>query len=327
MSPAAVAPLLHAAARIGWTEWTIHWSTVIGLAFLGALYLWRARAGPDPTGGADTLHGDPRATRSSSPPRSPAAWQVLSFLAGLLVIFVSLNGPLHDLSDYYLFSAHMVQHLLLTLVAPPLLLLAIPGWMLRPALRSRPIATLARTVTRPAACFASFNLTVIAWHVPALYNTAVAIHPVHIVQHLTFMAAAVLMWWPILGPLPELPRLSYPGQLLYCFLLSIPMSIVAIYITYADVLLYPGYASAPRLWGLSPMDDQLVGGLIMWIPGGLFFWCVMSVVFFRWAGQDSDNHDGRDAPMPGNPASTLHPPVRAPVPARSLDAASTGTHP
>lgn len=269
-----MAPLLHAAATLGWTQWTIHPSTVVGLAALGALYFWRARA----------------AGAEGEPP--PSAARRAGFVLALLSVFASLNGPLHDLSDYYLFSGHMVQHLVLALVFPPLLISATPGWMLRPILRRRGIAALARWVTRPVTCFALFNIVLAAWHLPPLFNTAMAVHEVHIVQHLMFMAAAVLMWWPLMSPLPELPRLAYPGQMLYCFLMVIPMSIVSIYITMADVVLYPAYASAPRVWGLSPLEDQQLGGLIMWIPGGLFFYGVMSVVFFKWSQRGTDDTAG-----------------------------------
>ena len=267
--------LLHAGLQIGLDQWTIHWSTVIGLAALGALYLWRA--------------GQARPEASEI---APTTGQRISFFTGLLVIFVSLNGPLHDLSDYYLFSAHMVQHLLLTLVMPPLLLAATPGWMLRPALRHRAVQAVARRITTVTASYLIFNVVLAAWHIPALYNTAIAYHPVHITQHLMFMVAAVLMWWPLLSPLPELPRIAYPAQMLYCFVMMIPMTIVAIYITMADHALYPAYAAAPRTWGLSPMEDQLVGGLIMWVPGSLFFLGVMSVVFFKWQQRGSDDIAG-----------------------------------
>ncbi len=264
---------LHPVAQIGWTRWTIHWSTVIGLAALAALYLWRARSAPATAGAR----------------RSPSGGQRFAFFAGLVAIFAALNGPLHDLSDAFLFSAHMVQHLVLTLLVPPLLIAGTPGWMLRPALRRPVVGAAARWLTRPTRCFVLFNLTLIIWHLPPAYNLALAHHPVHIVQHLTFMAASVLMWWPFLSPLPELPRLAYPGQMLYCFLMSIPMQLVSVYIVYADHALYPAYASAPRMWGISPMMDQQLGGLIMWIPGGLFFYGVASVVFFKWAARDGDD--------------------------------------
>jgi putative membrane protein len=267
-----VLAMLHPFTQLGWLAWSIHPSTVIGLAALGAIYLWRAgQAKAD-----EMVHGARK----------------LSFFAALFVIFASLNGPLHDLSDDYLFSAHMVQHLLLTLAMPPLLIAGVPGWMLRPLLRNRVIGAIARFVTRPLICFAIFNIVIAAWHIPGLYNMAMANHNIHIVEHLMFMAAAVLMWWPLMSQLPELPRLAYPGQMLYCFLMTLPMSIVAIYITLANRVLYPAYASAPRISSLSPMDDQMLGGLIMCIPGGLIFALIMTVVFFRWAARGEDSTAG-----------------------------------
>jgi putative membrane protein len=273
-----VLALLHTGVQIGLRQWTIHWSTVAGLGALGALYLWRARRGG--SGGDAT---------------PPTVGQRISFFTGLAVIFLSLNGPLHDLSDSYLFSAHMVQHLVLTLVVPPLLIAGTPASLFRQALRSPTVARVARAISRPLVCYAIFNVVLAVWHLPLLYNLAVAYHPVHIAQHLMFLIAATLMWWPLMSPLPELPRLPYPMQMLYCFLMTIPMSIVAIFITYADEVLFSGYASAPRVWGISPMQDQLFGGLIMWVPGGLFFAGVMAVVFFRWAARDSDTSAGAQA--------------------------------
>jgi putative membrane protein len=278
--PAIPAPaLLHTAARIEWSSFTVHWSTVLGLAGLAVMYEFcvvRGAWSASNTRDATSSHHAPRTTRR------------VSFYSGLAVLFLALNGWLHDLSDYYLFSAHMVQHLLLTLVAPPLLIAGIPGWMLRPALRVSVVGRLSGWLTKPAHCFAIFNIVLAGWHLPPAYNLAMAHHSVHIAQHLMFIAAAVLMWWPVMSPLPELPRLSYPAQMLYCFALSIPMSLVSVYIAYADALLYTAYAAAPRLWGLTPMQDQLIGGLVMWIPGGLFFFGVMSVVYWQWQAHDGD---------------------------------------
>jgi len=271
----ALLPLLHVGASISWTSFTVHWSTVVGLLALAGLYEWRART-------ADIGYA-PR-------PASPGSRRRFTFYAGLAAIFLSLNGWLHDLSDYYLFSAHMVQHLLLTMLVPPLLIAGTPGWMLRPLLRHPVIARVARFITSPKVCFAAFNVVLAGWHLPPMYNAAMAHHGIHIVQHLMFIAASVMLWWPILSPLPDLPRLSYPMQMLYLFLTSIPMSVVAVYITYGGTLLYPAYASAPRIAGITPLEDQLLGGLIMWIPGGLVIVAVISVIFFRWqahGAQDS----------------------------------------
>ena len=262
--------LLHPIANLSWWRWSVHPSTVIGIAALGALYIWAAaRIGRQPTSG-----------------------QKIYFGAGLLLMFASLNGPIHDLSDDYLFSAHMIQHLLLTLAIPPLLLAGTPGWMLRPALSRRFIAPVARRLTRAPMAFVIFNITFAVWHLPPFYNAAMAHHSLHILEHLMFMAAAVLMWWPLLSQLPEFPRLAYPGQMLYSFLMSIPMSIVAVYIAMADHVLYPAYSAAPRVLPLSPLEDQLLGALIMWIPGGIIFMIIMTVVFFKWNARGEDSTAG-----------------------------------
>jgi putative membrane protein len=280
MAPVTLFALLHPAQQVGWTEWTIHPSTVIGLTALGWLYFWRAAQRERKQAMPIAVWGPTKAQRSA-------------FVAGLLLLFLILNGPLHDLSDYYLFSGHMVQHLIMELLVPPLLIWGTPGWMLRPALGWPVVGTLARAVTRAPMAFAIFNIVLSAWHIPALYNTALLHHEIHILQHLSFLVASVLMWWPFLSPMPELPRLSYPGQMLYCFLMTLPMSVVAVYIVYADTVLYTLYASSPRLWGISPKMDQMIGGLIMWIPGGLFFYGIMSVVFFKWQreGRGGDSVD------------------------------------
>jgi putative membrane protein len=262
--------LLHPIVTLSWWRWSIHPSTAIGIAALGASYIWAARR----------LR------------QEPTMAQKICFFSGLLVMFASLNGPVHDLSDDYLFSAHMVQHLLLTLAMPPLLLAGVPGWMLRPFLTRRGVAPVARFLTRAPIAFVVFNLVIAVWHLPPFYNAAMANHNLHILEHLMFMAAAVLMWWPLLSQLPEFPRLAYPGQMLYSFLMSIPMSIVAIYIAMSDHVLYPAYSAAPRILPISPLEDQLLGALIMWIPGGIIFYIIMTVVFFKWNARGEDSTAG-----------------------------------
>jgi putative membrane protein len=162
--------------------------------------------------------------------------------------------------------------------------------MLRPLLRDPRVRGLGRRLTRPSGAFACFNLVLVAWHLPPLYNLAMEQHPVHIVEHLMIMAAAVILWWPLLSPLPELPRAPYPVQMLYIFVVGLPMVVVAIFISMADGILYPYYVAAPRIWeALTPRADQHLGGLIMWIPGGLVFLIALSVVFFRWQAAGGDD--------------------------------------
>ncbi|HEY4306243.1 MAG TPA: cytochrome c oxidase assembly protein [Gemmatimonadaceae bacterium] len=257
------------------SEFTVHWSTVIGIVGLAALFEYQRRRVTDDGGRANDVATG--IARHASPVPRPFV-----FHGALLIMFLALNGPLHDLSDSYLFSAHMIQHLVLAFVVAPMLLMGVTGDMLRPLISKPVVRRVAEWGLSPTRCFTIFNVVIAGWHLPPMYNYALAHHPVHILQHLMILAASVIMWWPVLSPLPELPRLSYPGQMLYLFLMSIPMAIVSVYIAYADGVLYPMYASAPRFWGISPMSDQMIGGLIMWIPGGLFFYTVISVVFLRW---------------------------------------------
>ena len=246
-----------------WQRWDLHLSVIIGLALLGGLYVYLGGL----SGGA---------------PRR----RIASFAGALVVLGLALNGPLHNLSDSYLFSAHMVQHLVLTLVFPPLLLYGTPAWVVRPLVRPRWVLEFARRATRPLAAGALFSVPITLWHFPQFYEAALEHHPLHIAQHLVFLATAVIMWWPVLSPLPELPRASYVTQLLYLFVLGLPMSLAGALITLANDLLYPFYASAPRVWGLTPAADQQLGGLLMWVVGTIYLWVAATVVWFRWAARE-----------------------------------------
>lgn len=209
--------------------------------------------------------------------------QIQIFLLGTLTLFIALVSPLDALGDDYLLSAHMVQHLLLALAAPPLLLLGTPRWLLRPAVSFQLGRSIGRLVTHPLFAFMSFNIIFALWHVPRYYEAALQDQTIHIIEHITFFGAATLTWWPVFSPLDELPALPQGGQVLYLFFQSLPASILGAVITFADTPLYPTYASAPRVWAdLSVMSDQQLGGLLMWIPGGLVFFVVLTIIFFRW---------------------------------------------
>jgi putative membrane protein len=225
-----------------------------------------------------------RRRRGLGPPASP--WQVSSFCAALAVLLVSLNGPVHDLSDYYLFSVHMVQHLVLTLVFPPLLIAGIPGWLIRHLVVRSGVLPVARILTRPWLAAPLFSASIAVWHLKPFYDLMMRNHEVHIATHLMFMVTATLMWWPVMSPVSELPRLPRGLGMLYLFLVTIPMQLVGALITFADGALYPWYVAAPRTWGLSPQDDQQLGGLLMWIPANLWMFGAIGVLFFKWAGEE-----------------------------------------
>jgi putative membrane protein len=255
-----------------WQQWDLHPSVIVGLALLGGLYVfWGGLAAP--------------------------RRRVASFAAALLVLGLALNGPLHNLSDSYLFSAHMVQHLVLTLVFPPLLLYGTLASVVRPLLEPGGVLQFARWATRPLAAGVLFSAPITLWHFPQFYEAALEHHPLHIVQHLVFIATAVLMWWPVLSPVPEVPRASYPTQLVYLFLLGFPMSLAGAFITLADGVLYPFYVSAPRVWGLTPLADQQLGGLLMWVVGTIYLWAATSVVWFRWSAREERGDVERAVPL------------------------------
>ena len=145
-----------------------------------------------------------------------------------------------------------------------------------------------KPVTRPVPALALYTVALVGWHLPGPYNAALEAHAWHVVEHLTLIATAVLAWWPVLSPSTLAPRLHPGAQILYLFAFGIPMTAVAAMITGAEDVLYPLYAAAPRVFALSPLDDQRLGGLIMWVPAGLIPLVAFSVVFFRWAAAEAD---------------------------------------
>jgi putative membrane protein len=232
-------------------------------AYLGAITRWRGRfPGSAPV---------------------PAA-RVISFLLAMATILLALQTPIADLSDYYLFSAHMVEHLLLTMVMPPLLLLGLPGWLLRPAFVRAPVLLrLGRVLTNPLIAFSLFNVIFIGYHAPVFYDISLASQYAHIFAHMLFMLTAILTWWPVLSPLPELPPLSPPLQMGYLFAQTLPSQLLGAFLTFSDTIFYPWYAAAPRVWtAMTPAVDQQLGGLIMWVIGGTFFLGAFALVFLRW---------------------------------------------
>ncbi len=181
----------------------------------------------------------------SSEPVSP--WRKASYLGAVALIFFALNGPLHTLSDDYLFSAHMVQHMLLMLVMPPFLIMGIPPWLIRKAMERPGVARTARILTNPVVAFLAYNVTFIGWHIPQMYNWALMSHDLHIVQHLMFMAVAVMMWWPVVNPVPELERIpTGPLLMMYVFAFGIPSTVVSAFITLSDSVFYPWYAAGSQ---------------------------------------------------------------------------------
>ena len=204
------------------------------------------------------------------------------FSFGVLVLWVGADWPIHDLAERYLYSVHMVQHLLFSLVAPPLLLAGMPPWLLRGLLRPRPIHRAFRFFTRPLVALILFNGILLFTHWPAVVDVSVRSEGLHFGLHVALVFSALAMWWPVMSPMPEMPPLSPPGQMLYLFLQSLAPTIPASFLTLGSTLLYPVYGTFPRIWGISAHSDQLVAGLIMKLAGGAILWGFITVIFFRW---------------------------------------------
>jgi putative membrane protein len=227
------------------------------------------------------------ATAEETPRRKKAL-----FLGGMAVLWIGADWPVHDLAEGYLYLMHMTQHLLFTLVAAPLLIAGMPAFMLRTLLRPRPVQRVFRFFTRPLVALLLFNGVLLFTHWPAVVEASVGSEPVHLALHVLIVTSALVMWWPVMSPLPEMPSLSAPGQMIYLFLQSLAPTIPASFLTFGHTPLYPVYASFPRIWGVPALEDQLIAGLIMKLGGGLLLWGVIAVIFFRWF--EREQRDGLD---------------------------------
>jgi putative membrane protein len=215
------------------------------------------------------------------------------FLLGMAVLWLGADWPIHDLAERYLYSMHMVQHLLFTLVAAPLLIVGMPAWLLRAFLRPPSVRRVFRFLTQPLVALIVFNGLLLFSHWPAVVEVSVRSELLHFGLHVALLGSALLMWWPIVSPLPELPPLSPPAQMLYLFVQSLVPTIPASFLTFGRTPLYPIYETFPRIWGISALTDQLIAGLIMKLVGGAILWTVIATVFFRWGGREE--REGWDA--------------------------------
>lgn len=220
--------------------------------------------------------------------------QVGWFAGALVVLYVAADWPMHDVAEEYLYSVHMVQHLLLTFVLPPMLLLATPTWLARLVVGDGRVAVWVRRLARPVVAGLVFNLLVAVSHWPDFVDLSVSSGPVHYAAHVVLVTAAVLMWVPVVGPFPEL-RISLPAQMVYLFLMSIIPTIPAAWLTFADGVLFEAYDRPERLWAVSVAGDQQAAGLIMKLGGGAYLWTLITILFFRWAAR---HYEGEKAGVP-----------------------------
>jgi putative membrane protein len=219
----------------------------------------------------------------SSLPNMIPAWRRAAFLGGLFTLWIAVGSPLAAFDDVRL-SLHMVQHLLLMAVAPPLILLGAPAQpllhgvpqglvrgLLAPVLRSRPVQWLGSVLTRPAFCWLAGIVMLFAWHLPAAFEFALRSQSWHEVEHFCFFTTSMLFWWPVVQPWPSVarwPRWSIP---LYLFLGTLANDALSAFMTFSDRVLYPSYAPAARAFNISALDDQALAGALMWVFGTFLY--------------------------------------------------------
>ncbi len=252
-----------------WTAWSFEPWVIRGLLLTGSIYFIGLR-------------------RTK---KKPPKWQITSFVAGIAALALTLLSPIHRLGAE-LFSAHMTQHELLMLFAAPLLILGHPGapmlwafpmsWRIRLGkLTSWPIvATSWNAVSAPLAAWMIHGVTLWLWHVPILYQATLYSEPVHAAQHATFLFTALLFWWTLFHGRGG--RMPYGAAVAYVFTTAVHTSVLGALLTCSSKLWYPAYIGRTAAWRLSPLEDQQLGGLIMWVPAGVVYIVIGLWLFAGW---------------------------------------------
>lgn len=293
-------------------SWDFRLELLLPLAVMGALYFWGWRK-----------------LRRRSRGRFANRWRLASYWAGILALLLALISPL-DVLSAQLFSIHMVQHLLLMMIAPPLLLLANPFptilWALPPKPRRRIagafrqpalLARILRKTTGPGVSWVLYVLLFFGWHDSNAYSQALRLEFIHLLEHASFFGGAMLFWWHVTAASPRIhPKPSLWLRAGFVLAMVPPNMLLGVALSFAETPIYPYYASLPRLYGLSVMDDQTWGGLIMWIPGSMMYVMAALVLVARLLinAENSTEQTGR--------ARRPHPPVGGVQPQAALEEAA-----
>ncbi len=262
--------LLHGSHDVSWTAWHFEPTVVVGALVVGGLYLLVA-------------------LRTASLTWRKAAF----FYAGSLIVFIGLVSPLDAAADRLL-SMHMLQHVVLTTVGPPLVLLGLAPAMFQSLLRPGNPNRIALFLTHPVFAAAALIINMWIWHAPPLYEAALRETPVHATMHIAFIATGLLFWMPVIQPLPQLANLGHGARLLYLFVTGFPMEILALLFIASSTVVYDFYLNAPRLFGLSAIEDQQIAGIIMGAVGQAAAFVAITLLFFRFLDQEEEREAAND---------------------------------
>jgi putative membrane protein len=206
--------------------------------------------------------------------------QLWAFSVGAVLLWVASDWPVHDISEEYLYSMHMFQHMLYSYFMPPLMLIATPLWLYDLIFSGARARKVVNFMTKPVVAGLLFNCVIMVTHIPQMVNRSVSNGPLHYSLHVLVVTSALLMWSPICGP-DRSRHLGYGGKMIYLFLMSVVPTVPAAWLTFADGAVYKHYDIAVRVWGLSVTTDQQLAGAIMKTGGSIYLWTIVVVIFFR----------------------------------------------
>lgn len=248
--------------------WRYQWHPEVWLlvAFLTGSYIYMVRV----IGPKAVPAGQPVVTR----------FNIGCFVGAMLMLWVASDWPIHDVGEEYLYSAHMLQHMMLSYFLPPLVLMATPQWLLRVLIGDGALYRVVAFMCRPVAAALIFNAVVIVTHIPGMVTASVENGPLHYSLHFAVVMGGLLMWMPVVGPLPEL-QIGPLAKCIYLFMQSLVPTIPAAWLTFAEGAVYETYDQPVRVWGLSVQHDQQLAGAIMKTGGGIFLWTIIIFLFFK----------------------------------------------
>jgi putative membrane protein len=266
----------------------LHWHTepLLLITLLGVGWLYALAIGPLRHRMAENAHFPLR--------------QCILFYAGLTVTYLAVGSPLDQIGEQFLFSAHMVQHMMLIYCATTLFIFGTPAWLIDWLLKPEPLQKIVSVLTHPACGGLLFTFVYTVWHVPVLYELALHDKRIHILEHWTMFSLGLIMLWPYLTNSTRVPRRSYGVCMLAIFLLMVGQLPVFAFLTFAGEAIYPTYEWAPRIIDLDPLNDQILGGIIMKVVNMGFSLTILGVSFYHWAKSEE-----ADDPVVAQPARSL----------------------
>jgi cytochrome c oxidase assembly factor CtaG len=259
-------------------HWNVSLPVLLPIFLFASVYIWRFRQARREAGGRG------------------AGWpQAVAFAGCILVLLIAVVSPIDRLGEDYLFSAHMVQHILLGDLAPLLFLLSLSRVIMRPA--TRRLHAIERKLGRfahPAAFIAAWLALIYVWHIPAMYDAALEHPTLHGLEHATFFTAGMLLWWPLIQPVPMRHRLEGLQGLLYVFAAKASLGVLGLYLTWSTSVAFDYYNQVPRIWGLTAIGDQNVGGAIMMVEQALVLMLVFCLLFVKMLTQSEEAERRRE---------------------------------